>query len=108
MTAGGCDGDVVDVVRGSVDMTVGGRDADVLDVVRRSADMTEGDCGWLRWGRAGRGARQRGRKPGPPTEPAGHTLLRDKTTVEAIMAARARPIHSHWDPCAWNFSPRTL
>ena len=38
---------------------------------------------------------------------SGYTLLRDNTTVEAIIATSAAAIQIHCVPCAWNFSPRT-
>ena len=38
---------------------------------------------------------------------SGYTVLRDSTTVEAIMATSAAAIQIHCVPCAWNFSPRT-
>lgn len=52
--------------------------------------------GQLRWAGAKAGDKR-----------SGYTLLRDSTTVEAIMDTSAAAIQIHCVPCAWNFSPRT-
>ena len=68
--------------------------------------MGRGEGGEKR-SRGGQGTEAMGRGEGGGGKRSGYTLLRDNTTVEAIIATSAAAIQIHCVPCAWNFSPRT-